>query len=334
MLKPDFFTLEARPLRLRRAAAGASLVSALLVTCWSAGVGAGQATPTAPKTKSAIPSPTSGKTRTLPASSASADTVPRGRLDLHEFEAFNDKGIAIGHKFVYTTADRETVISGENGRYDKNSDTMDADTNLVLDNSKHHITGDKSHADLGKSRLVVNGNVVLTVKPEPTAANADPNASVDESKKQGAVVTCDNIESFYKKKFNILRGHLIMKQHIIRVGKEPLDRTATAEHAEYDGKKEILVLFPPVHYEDSDNQNFDSDKNPVTIYTKAGQETIKGLLSILHIPVKESDNDEGDTSTSAPVNPAKPDTKPISTKNPDSTTPEPGKKEPGKPNSK
>lgn len=241
-------------------------------------------------------------------------------LKLIDFDVDEHSGIGTGHKFVYTTGD--TVISGENGRYNKNLEVMDADTNLILDDPEHHITGDKSHVEQKKSRLVVTGNVVLTLKPEKAAANADPNASVDDAKKQGAIINCDEVESFYKKKFNTLRGHLIFKQHILRPGKEPLDRMGTAEHAEYDGKKEMLVLFPPVHGEDSEGKKFDSEKNKVIISTKAGNETMSGAQGTLVFPVQEAEEDGADTSP-LPTNPG--------TAKPDDTKKDAGTKDTGKP---
>ena len=216
---------------------------------------------------------------------------------------------------------------------------MDADGHLVMDDPEHHGTCQKAHVEESKALAVLTGDVVLTLKPQTAgAANAaDSASSVSDAKKQGAVVTCDQVDSYYKKKFTVLRGHLVFKQHILREKEEPLDRTGTAEHAEYDGKAEVLTLFPPAQGHDSDESEFYSDKNNLVIVTKAGEETLSGAHGKVVAHVKEDADDEGTapanpgkkpvaaTSPASPVSPANPADK-TSAPKPDDT-----KKDTGKP---
>ena len=298
------------PSHLSAATHSAAWAGVLLLVCGSVAVGAGQ-------THFVLAGkPVAGS---VPASAAPPATG-KSKLTLVNFELDEQTGIGTGHDFIYKTGD--TVITGDNARYDKNKEILDADSHLVMDDPQRHVTGDKSHVDRGKALLVATGNVVLTMKPEATAPGADKGENVAGAKKQGGVITCDQVDSYYKRKFNILRGHLTFKQHILRPGKAPLDRTVTAEHAEYDGKKEILVLFAPVKGEDSDGSKFNSDKNPVTIGTKSGAERIEGVQGVLVFTTpEETDTDDSTPLPSAPpivkgdvkAPDAKPDT---TTKNP------------------
>ncbi len=298
------FTLSRSPIGLR----GAAAAGVVLLLCGSVMVGAGQTHfPPAGKSTAAAADLTAANQSSVPAPGKS-------NLKLNNFVLDQQTGIGTGHDFIYKTGD--TVITGDNARYDKNNEILDADSHLVMDDPQRHVTGDKSRVDRNHALLVVTGNVVLTMKPEATAPDAGKGESVEGAKKQGGVVTCDQVESRYKRKFNILRGHLVFKQHILRPGKSPLDRTVTAEHAEYDGKKETLVLFAPVQGEDSDGSKFHSDKNPVTIGTKAGGERIEGVQGVVVFTTpEETDTDDNAPPPTAPPvttgDTGKPDHKPV-----------------------
>ena len=181
-------------------------------------------------------------------------------------------GIITARDFIYTVDDMK--VTGINGRYYTNTKVLDAETNLALDDPKHHVTGDKAHVDNGKAKLAVfTGSVVIIVKPKDKPAEPGAN-DVANGKGKGGTITCDHVDDYYKKQFVILRGHLIFKQKITKKNGAMVERTLTAEHAEYDGKNDKMHLFAPVELVDTDNQegHFTTD---VFIGTKEGEETIK-----------------------------------------------------------
>ena len=155
-----------------------------------------------------------------PASPSTSAGDTRAHFDTYDYKMVTSTGITTAHHFTYTKADR--VITGDNGRYDRENGILDADGHLVMDDPQHHITGQKSHVEEKKALATLTGDVVLVLKPDTKAAAANEKANgngVEGAKSQGAVVTCDHVDTYYRKKFTILKGHLTFKQHILRKGK-------------------------------------------------------------------------------------------------------------------
>ena len=216
-------------------------------------------------------------------------------------------GLGSGHAFTYKLGD--AILTGDNVSINTKKNLLDADTNLALDDPKHHATANKAHVDRtkGKEVALYTGNVVLVLKPEiepnagkmpargskellpapviipPEVQNGiggQPPAGVNQPEdrttlqKRGATIYCDNVEHRYKLKYFILRGHVIAKQRILRENNTILERTLTCEHLEYDAKADKMTLFPPVALIDSDGQQGRNETDKVTIGTKEGEENI------------------------------------------------------------
>src|SRR5262249_7722383 len=115
----------------------------------------------------------------------------------------------------------------------------------------------------------------------------------------GGVATCDYVEDYFKKKFVILRGHLVFKQQFAKENGKVVERTLTAEHAEYDITKDSMVLFAPVEGHDTDGQSFQSPFN-VTVGRKKGAETLAGKR--IHITgfVEEEAEEKGEETPAPP----------------------------------
>ncbi len=184
------------------------------------------------------------------------------------------KHISTGTNFTYKELEENLVITGKKAEYNDKTYVMDLNGNIVLDDDKHHVTGDKAHIDDSQSvkLAVFTGNVVIVVKPKPVAA-ADASDSAKQRAK-GVTLTCDKVEDYYKRDFVILTGHFTAKQLIQEDDGTTVERTMTAEHAEYDGKKNSLHLFAPVDVTDTLKQeaHFDED---VFVGTKEGEESLE-----------------------------------------------------------
>jgi hypothetical protein len=85
-----------------------------------------------------------------------------------------------------------------------------------------------------------------------------------------------------------------------------VERVLTAEHAEYNGKSEVMLLFGPVDGHDGNGQEIHSP-NLVKVGTKEGEETLDGVkISIKFLPDKDNEEDDASDAKDADKQPAAP----------------------------
>lgn len=221
-------------------------------------------------------------------------------LDMNNWKHDEDTGVDTGDDFIYKQDDM--TVTGQKAKYNDKLKLLEAEGNLVLDDPKHHVTGGKARVDNTKTKLATfTENVIIVIKPkEPKPGETQDNKAKERN--QGLTITCDYVDDYFKKEYTILKGHVIFKQRITKKDGTTLERTLTAEHAEYWGKEDRLLLFSPVAAEDSDGQTMKFEKD-VTVGTKEGAETLKtdGRV-IIHSKVKEEEEDEEDKGAT-PTNP-------------------------------
>lgn len=261
----------------------------------------------AKKAVQAVPRPTSGKPKALPgfgkatdlhgspagAVGGEIDPQKQAHLDMDEPDLNEKTGIAKGKNVVYTEG--EMKFTGMTAVYNKDTKELDAQGSLVLDDPKHHLTGDKSHVDRKKQLAMIKGNVVITLKPTPPDPNVPANPDTAKQRQYPIIITCDRADDSYKKEFIVLTGHLVFKQTIVKDNGKMVERTLTAEHAEYDGKANKLHLFQPVKAYDSEGQKSDFEKD-VFVGTKEGEETLTSPgKSTLHFNLDDASGDEQPT---------------------------------------
>ncbi len=213
------------------------------------------------------------------------------QIDAEDWKDDAATGIGSGHHVRWVEDDR--TITGDTLQYNRKKKLVDAEGHLVLDDSEYHVTGTKATVDNGEKKLaVVTGDVVVVIKPKPpkappagtasatrTAKNgpqpppSDGEEDTASTRRRGGTVTCDRIDDYYRKKLVLMHGHLVFKQRFTDSDGKEVERTATAEHAEYDGDHELLTLFAPVDVHDSQGQEYHFDGN-VTVGTREGAETI------------------------------------------------------------
>lgn len=214
----------------------------------------------------------------------------KGRFSGDEVTSDIQTGITTARDIKYTEDD--TVVTGDKGRYNKTTRQLFAQGHLVMDDPKHHVTGGKADVDNKKKIAIITENVVMVLKPAPDKANEKADASVNSERKQGIVITCDRVEDYYKRKFTILRGHLVFKQKIKKKDGSMVERTLTAEHAEYNGATDKMLLFTPVKAHDSDGQTSVFEKD-VLLGTKEGEETLE-TKGRTEATFNIDDSDDGD----------------------------------------
>lgn len=194
--------------------------------------------------------------------------------------------------------------------------------NMSVVDKQAEITGERCVTYFAKSKrlAVVTGNVVIIVKPKSSKPDAvipaapapvivnqangkatlqDPQTPTDEgpssARKYPATITCDKLEYEYAKdkKHALLTGNFKVVQML-----SDKTRTMTAEHAEWFGLEEKVVLYPPVHVEDTKGMLADS-KEIVVVMTKEGAEglTMKKGMATINV-------DDEDAPAAQPVKPS------------------------------
>ena len=244
-------------------------------------------------------------------------------LAVEDYTGSERTGIYNIRDWVYTRADM--VVRGTAAVWDKNKDTVTTESPIVLDDDRYHITADTAvidHVDKGKKERTVTlvGHVILVLKPEkakpqpaapgatvpapvpggktpPVATEKPQSQDVSEDRKHGGTAVCDKLVYQSAGKISTLTGHVIFKQNFEDKDGKPVERTLTCDHAEHDGKKDVLRLFKPVHYTDSKKQTMDTPDD-VIIGTKEGEETIKGTHIKFEFPADKEDDEDTPKSNS------------------------------------
>lgn len=249
--------------------------------------------------------------------------------------SYNDKtGRNEFHKIV-ATSDEGTVIHADTWTGNHNDKTGRATGNLKMTDPQADATADVANVYYARAKrlLVMTGNVDILVKPkkkdqqtpttppapapvvvkdgqakveEPASETADDENSPSSARRHPATITCDKLEYEYarNKKHAVLTGHFKVVQKL-----KDNTRTLTAEHGEWFGLEDRVLLYGPVHVEDTKGSVFDFPSN-VTVYVTEGDERLEGKNGHGHFVVRDDDTGDDTTAspapTSQPAAPAKP----------------------------
>ena len=290
--------------RVVRAAVGAAAFGGLLATgaALTLVASARQSPPSpsqAKKTAASAPLSTQGKQTVLPGFGKPSDArggpvgasasgrASKGDADVKfgQLEWDGKTNVIKGKDVVYT--DGDVKVTGQTAVYNDNSKQLEAQGDLQIDDPKHHVSGDRSHVDRRKQMATIAGSVVITLKPTPLAPGAPTDTDAAKQRRYPIIITCDRAEDAYKKEFIVLNGHLVFKQTISKDDGKTVERTVTAEHAEYDGKLNKLHLFKPVNAFDSEGRTFDFTAD-VFVGTKENDEKMStpGPVTV-HFPSED-----------------------------------------------
>jgi len=174
------------------------------------------------------------------------------------------KTIRMQGEVVFTHED--TVISSDQVDYDDVAKTALSAATIKITNPECDVTGDKGSAYFRKKLGVVEGNVVMLLKPKKEASDTSAGKDSVDKFKQDTTVTCARIEYFYGQKLASAQGNVVFKQQ---------KRTAYADKAVYDQKAELLTLTGNAHATDEDGQTFTAP-GEVKISLKKGDEWMEG----------------------------------------------------------
>jgi lipopolysaccharide export system protein LptA len=200
---------------------------------------------------------------------------------------------------VITDLEEGTIFRADKVKIDNvaSAKTADATGNLQVTDKQADLTGETLKVYFAKAKrlAVVTGSVTILVKPkseqkDPTThvapmpvtvqggtAKVEAPAEDEENgaggaRKVPATITCDKLEYEYAKE----KKHALLTGNFKIVQKFPDHiRTIFADHAEYFGPEDRVVLYPPVRWEDTKNNQKGSTPDKVEVYTKEGDERLK-----------------------------------------------------------
>lgn len=159
-----------------------------------------------------------------------------------------------------------TRLTSDLIEYDARKDVKTATSpgRISISNPDCDISADKGTASFVKKLVVIEGNVVLKVKPKPEGGEAKSGDSIREKISKPTTVSCPTLEYLYKDKIAAAKGGVTLVQE---------KRKVTAREAVYDQNKELLTLTGDVLGSDDEGQTFSAPR--VVISFKKGDEWIE-----------------------------------------------------------
>jgi len=178
----------------------------------------------------------------------------------------------------------DTVLTTDEILVDEKAKTAVSPGKVIITDPECDITGGKGSADFNKRIAVLEGSVVMNVKPRGTDENPDDKDSVGTRLDRPTTISCAKLEYQYRKKIATGTGGVEFKQD---------RRTASADKAVFDQKQEILTLIGNVKGVDEDGQTF-SAPDTVEICLKKGEGWMKAsnATATFKIDLDEEDGEE------------------------------------------
>lgn len=206
-------------------------------------------------------------------------TVVTAKAD-HTKSIWNDKKTVLMKGNVSFTHE-DTIIKSDQVDYDDSQKMAVSPGKLTIQDPECDIVGDKGCAYFKKHIGIVEGNVLMNVKKNESEQNTDKE-SIRTKFNQPTTITCQKLEYCYKTKIASATGNVLFKQK---------NRSASAEKAVYDEKKELLTLSGNVKGIDEDGQTF-SAPGDVVISLKKGDEWMEAPNSsaTFKIDIDEDEN--------------------------------------------
>lgn len=178
---------------------------------------------------------------------------------------WGDKKKTVHMKGEVSFTHGDTVITSDEVNYDDTAKEAVSPGSLKISNPECDVNGDKGTAYFKKKLGVVEGNVVMSLKPKPGESGTDADSNSIDRFKQPTTVTCKRMEYFYARKVASAQGGVIFKQP---------KRTVYADKAVYDQNKEILTLTGNVRGTEDDGTEY-SAPGEVKISLKKGDEWLE-----------------------------------------------------------
>ncbi|MEN6357033.1 MAG: LptA/OstA family protein [Armatimonadota bacterium] len=197
----------------------------------------------------------------------SEDVLYRADASVAKWGDANTAVLSGNVKFVHI----DTTLTSDKILFDHKANTADSPGPVKITDPECDITGKKGSADFKKRLGVVEGDVMMLLKPKLTPeeqkARQDKDSQDVKAKlKEPTTISCPKLEYQYKKKIATATGGVSFKQE---------KRAASADKAIYDIKAEKVTLIGHVKAVDENGQTFET-LDQVTFSLKKGDEKMEG----------------------------------------------------------
>jgi lipopolysaccharide assembly outer membrane protein LptD (OstA) len=161
----------------------------------------------------------------------------------------------------------DTILTCEEIQYDREENTAVSPGKVSVSDPQCEITAEKGAVYFKKRLGVLEGNVVMLIKPRQEEDRANVQAREDKESirakfSKPTTVTCSKLEYDYRSKVATASGGVTLRQE---------RRTVTAEKLIYDDKNQLVTLIGNVKGVDEEGQTFQSP-DKVVICIKKGSE--------------------------------------------------------------
>ncbi len=204
----------------------------------------------------------------------------QGRADVLKTSWGSKKTVLMKGNVKFTHGD--AALMSDEVIWDEDAKVATSPGKITITDPECDITGNKGTGYFKKRLGVVEGNVVMKLKPKPSDQAAEDPDSVRGKLTQPTTIACSKLEYQYREKIATGTGGVVFKQK---------GRTARADKAVYDQKKELLVLTGNVNGTDEYGQTF-SAPGTVTISLKKGDEWMEAEDASASFKIDLDDEEE------------------------------------------
>lgn len=193
-----------------------------------------------------------------------------------------DRIIALRGNVKFVQGD--TVLLADKVDYREKTKTAEATGNLKIYDEQNTITADLCIVNFEEKKGTLSGNVRMVAKPKSKQEKTSESKveSLRSEWKDEMVITCKEIDYFYKEKRAVVAGGLKIIQK---------ERVITADSATYLGKEEIVHLTGNVQGRDAkEKHTFSAPK--VTVSLKEDDEWIEAEKASGTFYIKEEEEEK------------------------------------------
>lgn len=208
--------------------------------------------PMAPAQPAASPGPNVGEPKKLgepKKAKKDDDEIRIDNADQGRYDAARDLFYLSGNVVF---RDEDVKLYCDEASYNNNDDTAACAGNLRIVDPENTITGKRINADFTAEMAVIEGDVkIVTTKTTKAQESKEP-------KKRITTITCDRVVYYYTEgeRRAIATGNLKGVQE---------DKTVTAQRADYDREKDVIVLSPEVIFTMKSGTTFACRKATISV---------------------------------------------------------------------
>lgn len=202
-----------------------------------------------------------------------------GKADLMKSAWGDKKTVLMKGNVKFTHGD--TLLTSDQVEYDQTAKTAVSPGKVVITNPDSDVSGSKGNLYFQKRIGVLEGSVVMHIKPKAQDKPADKE-SVRAKLNELTTITCEKLEYQYKAKIATATGSVVFKQE---------KRSASADKAVYDESKELLTLTGNVRSVDENDQTFTAP-GTVVISLKKGDEWMEAKDANASFKIDLGDEDQ------------------------------------------